>query len=271
MKNIENGQFIDPRPLISEEFSWITGARGCIINAGSTIGGNIGHDIDMMFMFDCKNPTEAVEPFLLSLDSMETTILKIGQKAPIFCFSRVAWQDFMAELVKQKTSSRAEPTGVHFLWYSSPEQLLISEPRGLALGLLEGQVLAGSSELVTSGKSCCPNEEERKIWSGLDSVLDPIRLVANPTLELGQLNPTIGHTIERFVIWDILGAKIRGKKGFDLVTRNDIQAEKEQANPLVKSLLKRSRDLRDNPESVGKQEIIQIAIDVLQNWEDLRN
>lgn len=258
------------RQILTREFTWVADTGGVVINAGSTIGGALGHDVDIVIVFNGTSPKNVWPEFARSIESMETVIREVDNFRPTFSFSRVAWQDLMAELRKEKKPDTVEPLGIHFLWYASPEQLLIAEPRGLALGLVNGEILLGQKELVEKTKTLCPQEDCCELWSGLDSVLDPIRLVANPDLEIRQLAPTIGHTIERFVIWDILAKKVRQKKGFDLVTRRDIHQERREAGPLLQSVLETTRAMRDAPKTICRAEIILMAAKIINGWEELR-
>lgn len=266
-KSIELSQI---REIILENFSWVKDRNGVVINAGSTIGGSVGHDVDIVVMLNAIEPEEIVPDFVQSIESMENVIERSDQIRPTFSFSRVAWQDFMSEIKKTKAPDRGEPLGIHFLWYSCPEQLFVSEPRGLALGLLNGEILLGNSSLAVNAKTCCPDDDKCRLWRGLDNVLDPIRLIANPSMDKSKIFSTIGHTIERFIVWDILAERIRQKRGFDLVTRDDVKQELNNADNLIKSVLDRSRKTRDEPSMVNRSDILTLGKDIIKNWRNIR-
>ena len=248
------------RDSIIKNFGWVAEKGGVIINAGSTIGGAVGHDVDIVVMLDQLVPSQIFPDFVRSTESMEKVVINANEVNPTFSFPRVAWQDFMADICGP------ESLGIHFLWYSCAAQLFATEPRGLALGLLNGEVIVGNR----LADNTCPRPDVCKIWQGIDNVLDPLRLVANPSIDTIRVAPTIGHTIERFIIWDVLAEKVRQKRGFDLVTREDIKQEVNNSSDLLKSIMMRTRQVRDLPATVNKNDILSLGKDIIENWSEIR-
>lgn len=278
MQNIEveNSRGFDlTKEVVTNRFSWMRTVDSCLLNAGSTRGGQPGHDLDLVFMFNFERPEDCAGVFAHSLSSMDDSILELWDKnQAAFSFSKVAWQDFMKEQA-EIGMSRTKAKGIHFLWYASPSQLMVAEPRGLALGLLQGEILWGDSKLIDEAIQSCPDKDTSELWGGFDGVLDAVRLVANPHVGIGSVLPpavsaTIGHTLERVIIWDLLGSRIRKRTGLDLVTREDVNVEKRAVDPLLLGIMDQSRQLRDGGLMNSRDVAFDVGMKIINNWSILK-